>query len=109
MLNENKNVIRVDWHLTNRCNFRCEYCHPQIKRVLDTGPSEPSISKIVTAFDNLSDECDILMSGGEPFAFPMFAELCKELSVKHKIRINTNLTFSEEIILQLFTLVNESV
>ena len=24
-----------DWHLTNRCNFFCEYCHPQIRCVLN--------------------------------------------------------------------------
>lgn len=84
--------IEVDWHLTNRCNFYCDYCHPQIRRVLNRRYlNEPSVSDCVEAFTRLGRPCHILMSGGEPFLFPDFLNLCKALSQKHIISINTNL------------------
>jgi MoaA/NifB/PqqE/SkfB family radical SAM enzyme len=89
--------MRVDWHLTNRCNFYCNYCHPQIRKVLNDGIQESSHAAISDAFDKLADECEILMSGGEPFAFPDFSELCVRLAKRHKISINTNLSLTDEV------------
>lgn len=87
----NDEMLEIDWHLTNRCNFSCEYCHPQIKRVLNIKYiNERHYEKYIQAFDRLSSSCHILMSGGEPFLFPDFIELCKGLTEKHFISLNTN-------------------
>jgi MoaA/NifB/PqqE/SkfB family radical SAM enzyme len=94
MLRETPDVeLDVDWHLTNRCNFDCEYCHPQIKRVLNRRHlDEPSPEACVAAFDRLGRACHVSMSGGEPFLFPGFVELCEGLTRRHVISINTNLS-----------------
>jgi MoaA/NifB/PqqE/SkfB family radical SAM enzyme len=85
--------LEVDWHLTNRCNFDCEYCHPQIKRVLNRRHlTEPSPETCVAAFDRLGRPCHVSMSGGEPFLFPGFVDLCEGLTRRHVISINTNLS-----------------
>ena len=94
MLPETHDVeLEVDWHLTNRCNFDCEYCHPQIKRVLNRRHlAEPRPEACVAAFDRLGRACHVSMSGGEPFLFPGFVELCEGLTRRHVISINTNLS-----------------
>lgn len=89
----------IDWHLTNRCNFYCSYCHPQIRYVLNRRDlSEPSPQQCSDAFDALEAVCGILMSGGEPFAFPDFIRLCELLCRKHYIAINTNLSMTDELV-----------
>jgi MoaA/NifB/PqqE/SkfB family radical SAM enzyme len=81
-----------DWHLTNRCNFYCEYCHPQIRYVLNRKHlDEPSPELVVRRFDELEKVCLVHMSGGEPFMFPGFVDLCVGLTRRHFISINTNL------------------
>lgn len=84
--------LEFDWHLTNRCNFYCEYCHPQIRHVLNRKHlHEPSPDLVVRRFDELGKVCLVHMSGGEPFMFPGFVELCEGLTRRHFISINTNL------------------
>lgn len=84
--------LEFDWHLTNRCNFYCEYCHPQIRHVLNRKHlHEPSPDLVVRRFDELGNVCLVHMSGGEPFMFPGFVELCEGLTRRHFISINTNL------------------
>jgi MoaA/NifB/PqqE/SkfB family radical SAM enzyme len=81
-----------DWHLTNRCNFFCEYCHPQIRYVLNRKHlNEPEPELVVRRFNELGRVCLVHMSGGEPFMFPGFVELCDGLTRRHFISINTNL------------------
>jgi MoaA/NifB/PqqE/SkfB family radical SAM enzyme len=85
-----------DWHLTNRCNFFCEYCHPQIRYVLNRKHlDEPAPELVVRRFNELGAVCLVHMSGGEPFMFPGFVELCEGLTRRHHISINTNLASSD--------------
>jgi MoaA/NifB/PqqE/SkfB family radical SAM enzyme len=85
-----------DWHLTNRCNFFCEYCHPQIRYVLNKKHlDEPSAELVVRRFEELERTSLVHMSGGEPFLFPDFVELCAGLTRRNWISINTNLASPE--------------
>lgn len=82
----------IDWHLTNRCNIFCEYCHPQIRHVLNKKHlTEPDPAHVVRRFEELGRPCLVHMSGGEPFLYPGFAELCAGLTRRNWISINTNL------------------
>jgi MoaA/NifB/PqqE/SkfB family radical SAM enzyme len=86
-----------DWHLTNRCNFFCEYCHPQIRFVLNRKHlNEPEPDLVVQRFNELDAVCLVHMSGGEPFMFPGFVPLCEGLTKHHFISINSNLA-SEDV------------
>jgi MoaA/NifB/PqqE/SkfB family radical SAM enzyme len=81
-----------DWHLTNRCNFLCEYCHPQIRTALNRKHlKEPPADLVVGRFDQTGRTCLVHMSGGEPFEFPDFITLCAGLAQRHYLSINTNL------------------
>ncbi|GIH03247.1 hypothetical protein Rhe02_13140 [Rhizocola hellebori] len=90
--------LEFDWHLTNRCNFFCEYCHPQIRMVLNRkNLDEPSADLVVRRFEEIGKTSLIHMSGGEPFMFPGFVELCVGLTRTNYISINSNLS-SDDVV-----------
>jgi len=91
----NKIDIEFDWHLTNACNFDCAYCFPGISSKKNKSFSRKiDIKQIIKSFDNLGLYANINMSGGEPFLFPDFINLCVGLTKKHHIGLNTNLSIS---------------
>lgn len=90
--------MEFDWHLTNRCNFLCHYCHPQIRVVLNRKSlNEPASTPIAERFNDLGRTLLIHMSGGEPFMFPDFVGLCRLLQRRHYLSLNTNLSRSETV------------
>src|SRR5690349_16237030 len=89
--------LEFDWHLTNRCNFFCEYCHPQIRFVLNRKHlNEPEPELVVRRSEEIGKTSLIHMSGGEPFMFPRFVDLCVGLTRSNYFSINSNLA-SEEV------------
>ncbi len=92
-------MIEFDWHLTDVCNFECEYCHPQIaRRKNKTLPHTYSAKQIADRFNDLDEKILLSMSGGEPFLFPNFVDFCYEITENGNIiSINTNLSHNELI------------
>lgn len=96
-----KGEFMVSWFINNLCNFSCEYCghytteHPSVGKY--------SVEHIVKSFRVFGNSGHIIITGGEPFLFPGFVDLCKELTKENFISVNTNLshklvtTFAEEI------------
>jgi MoaA/NifB/PqqE/SkfB family radical SAM enzyme len=82
------------WKVNQRCNFRCEYCfsaginpyreHP--------GCGRYSPQHIAQSFDRTGRSWWISMTGGEPFLYPGFVQLCRELTRNHFLTIFTNLS-----------------
>jgi len=88
--------ISFFWNLFLACNYRCPYCwwqgnwHDLVKmnRCL-------SVDELMKYWENVYSRyggVTIEISGGEPFLYPNFTELIKELSSIHSIRITTNLS-----------------
>ncbi len=89
--------IEIAWQINDFCDFDCPYCWLHSR-----GWSEskryfgyPDQEKIVEGLRKLSLVCLIHMSGGEPFYFPRFVELCQRLTANNFISINTNLTHKD--------------
>ena len=96
--------IAADWTINTRCNFNCDYCffgdgvqieHPSV--------GAHSIDSIAEFFNGTSKIWHLHITGGEPFLYPQFADLCKLLTQQHFISINSNLSsprvndFAEQI------------
>lgn len=80
------------WNMTRRCNFQCRYCYfPH-----ETAPVEPVVpaATLLDFLDATGEEWVVGMTGGEPFLYPDFVELCHALSRRHRISIDTNLSIS---------------
>lgn len=84
--------IEADWMLLDACNYRCTYCFFD-ESVLGR-KIRPAASPIEwrEAFDRTGRTWLLHLTGGEPGAYPGFAELCRELTRSHLVSLNTNLT-----------------
>lgn len=96
--------IWLHWTVTHICNLQCSYCcfkpesnsHDPVKAI--------DLQSLINTLDATRKTFKIgYTGGGEPFLVPNIVDVCKELTKKHYIRFNTNLTpdnvirFAEEI------------
>lgn len=88
---KNKKVWCV-WHLNRNCNFNCHYCFAKKERVENSKPGRGAKVDIEAFKKNNIDWGVISMSGGEPFLYPNFIELCKGVTDFARIRVTTNLS-----------------
>lgn len=91
----NLKQVQFEWNLLYACNFRCRYCfftgkwEEYGKR--NVFPGLPALMKRWERMHALYGRSSMLMTGGEPFIYPEFIALIKELSVIHyPINISTN-------------------
>ncbi|MBL7197186.1 MAG: radical SAM protein [Candidatus Omnitrophica bacterium] len=88
--------IRFSWDIHYACNFRCPYCWffdnwaQQKKLNLYLAPEEWMVCW-ERIFDKYG-EVHIAITGGEPFIYPRFIELVKNLSSFHIVKITTNMS-----------------
>jgi MoaA/NifB/PqqE/SkfB family radical SAM enzyme len=99
----------LHWHVTFNCNMFCHYCSliPGDKK-LDLEEKKRSakpidISSMMKTLEATGKKFLISLTGGEPFLVPNMAEACAELSKKHYLGFNTNLTMLD---LKLFEIAN---
>ena len=84
--------VIADWALNKFCNFSCPYCYVSMKDRRDKAYKGSDAQKIVDSFNSSGKIWLVHMSGGEPFFHPDFIGLCKGLTEKHCISVNTNLS-----------------
>ncbi len=86
-----KYPYRINWEITRKCNFNCPYCSndEQSKHADETHPPK---EKIIDTFDKSGISWLILITGGEPFMYKGFVDLCEGLQTNHHLQITTNLS-----------------
>jgi len=92
--------IEFNWKIHNRCNYRCPYCFnygqwaelSKLDRYFSPDKLIDAWRKIYKKYGSVH----IKIAGGEPFIYPNFFELVKELSKGHTIEIITNLSCNKE-------------
>ncbi len=82
--------IEADWNLMTTCNFRCSYCYWDKEALARKIVPLASNEHIASFFDATGLAWLLHITGGEPFAYPGFVELCSMLTRRHLISINTN-------------------
>lgn len=104
--------LRFNWHLLYKCNYRCPYCFyygqwqrlPKLEEGLSLEKWLKAWHRIYERYGNVIIE----MTGGEPFIYPSFAELIKELSKEHNIIITTNLSWDIKKLANFINQINYS-
>lgn len=92
--------ISFTWNIHFKCNYRCPYCWfdgkwqelAKLNRYLP-------VKELIRPWENIYKRygsVQINIVGGEPFLYPNFVDLIKELSNLHTIGITTNLSINIE-------------
>lgn len=91
----NSRMNYIMWNMTRKCNYRCGYCYfPHDNSPVDfTLPVE----KILAFLDARGEQWRVGMTGGEPFIYPKFLEICEALTQRHVLDLDTNLSVSGKI------------
>ncbi|MBI9080318.1 MAG: radical SAM protein [Pseudodesulfovibrio sp.] len=92
MIKPTHNII---WNMTRKCNFRCEYCYfPH-----DNSPVTETLSveKITDFLNGTGHTWNVGMTGGEPFIYPGFVDICETLTKNHIIGVDTNLSMPSKV------------
>ena len=84
--------VEADFALLKTCNFRCEYCFISPKKLGEKVVEHAAPEAWAEAFDAIGETWLIHITGGEPFVYPRFVELCSLLSRRHYLSINSNLS-----------------
>ena len=84
--------IIADWTLNTFCNFSCPYCYIPMKDRRDQARKGTDVQRIIGSFNKSGKIWLVHMSGGEPSFHPDFIDLCRGLTEKHYISMNTNLS-----------------
>lgn len=83
--------IEADWTLNLLCNYNCRYCFSRSSRehrlVGRLSPDE-----YADFFDSTGKTWLLHLTGGEPFIHRDFIRLCRALTARHYISVNSNLS-----------------
>ena len=87
----------VSWTLSNKCNYRCEYC-PDILHNGSTGqPQWSTVKRFVQNFNIKDKKICYRLSGGEPTYWKHFVELAELVKEEgHKFTFVSNGSQSPE-------------
>ncbi len=83
-----RKILKLMWHLTNRCNLACSYCYVKVNRFTTDLPTE----KMLEIADRINEAGvgTVQMTGGEVSLRPDLLEIVDRISRKVQIGLATN-------------------
>jgi MoaA/NifB/PqqE/SkfB family radical SAM enzyme len=84
--------VEADWLILKTCNFRCAYCFYPPEILSAKIHFHASVEEWREGFDSTGKTWLLHIDGGEPSLYPGFVDLCRNLSRKHYLSINSNLS-----------------
>lgn len=82
--------VEADWILMSTCNFRCQYCYWDATDLGRKIQPPAQVEQLTRFFDDTGLTWLLHLTGGEPFHYPRFVDLCQLLTKQHSISINSN-------------------
>ncbi|MFH0790842.1 MAG: radical SAM protein, partial [Candidatus Omnitrophota bacterium] len=98
MSNITPKTIFFTWDIQYQCNYNCTYCFLHFEksssRIEAARLNTDEWLKIWEDIYNKYGECEIQVTGGEPFCYPDFINLISNLSKLHMFSFSTNLSWN---------------
>lgn len=96
-MENNKGKIHpcIDFLITQKCNYRCEYCSQSKKFYKNTLHSnDKTIEAFLKFIKTLDKDFEITISGGEPLCHPRFFEVIQEIKNQNlKLSVISNFSY----------------
>jgi MoaA/NifB/PqqE/SkfB family radical SAM enzyme len=94
-INRSDKSLRIEWNMLYKCNYRCPHCIFEGKwQEYEKRNRFASVAELLEIWKKIFKDHgrgEIIVTGGEPFLYPNFIELIKELSqIHYPINISTN-------------------
>lgn len=88
----------VDFLITQKCNYRCEYCSQSKKFYTNTkAASDETIEAFLSFIKTLDKTFEITISGGEPLTHPRFFDVIEEIKKQNlKLTVISNFSYPVE-------------
>lgn len=83
-----RKLLKVVWHLTNRCNFACTYCYVKVNRFHNDLSTDQMLS--IADQINAAGARSLQLTGGEALLRPDFLTILDRLSSAIEVSVNTN-------------------
>ena len=107
-MTEKQPIKSIEWQITSRCNYRCEYCFQSKENTSDC--SDDVVDKVLEFTGSLGESWFIKLIGGEPFACKRFFEICEKLiSQKHTLALTTNFSYPKSDFEKLIDITGEKL
>ncbi len=96
----------VSWNINRYCNYKCSYCTQQDDKL--KGQDVSDFRPFLDAFRQLIGPIEVKISGGEPFLYPDFLQMCREMRERHfYISIVTNFSAQVENLFDFLDVVGD--
>jgi len=82
------------WHITRACNFSCRYCSSSGRDIVSRKISGQRLCRVLGEHGK---NWTVHISGGEPFLYPDFIDICRELTNEFRIKVNSNLSLGKQV------------
>ena len=104
------NICAIDFSITNKCNFKCEYCSSGQHNSKPVSASDAAIDHFIKLLPQIRKNSFVKLIGGEAIVHPRFFELAKEvLKNKHTLALHTNFSIPNKKFEEVIDLVPENV
>jgi len=94
-------IKSIEWEVTSRCNYKCEYCFQVWKETKDC--SSELVDKVLELTASLDGRWLVKLIGGEPFLFRHFFRVCETLIKQgHQVSLTSNFSCGQSVLEKLF-------
>jgi MoaA/NifB/PqqE/SkfB family radical SAM enzyme len=99
--NDILNINAIEFHLTEKCNYKCEYCTGGYSPK-NRNADDKTINSFIELLSKLKEQGTIKLIGGEPTFHPRFFEIAQAaIKYKHNLHVGTNFSPSNELFKKL--------
>ncbi len=101
----------VDFLITQKCNYRCEYCSQSKKFYKNTSHADDeTINAFLKFIKTLDNDFEITISGGEPLCHPRFYDVIQEIkNCGLKLSVISNFSYPLENYKKIVDIVGENL
>lgn len=101
----------IDFIITQKCTYNCPYCsQSKMQAKCKNNASDDTIKAFYNFLDNIENDFEITITGGEALLHPKFFEIINKIKQKgFKINLISNLSFKIEQYQKIFDLLNDDL